>query len=305
MSPMGQVLPQVQALLEQLSAQPSSPLSAMPVSRARAQFRELVNALDLPPPPVPVQSRAIAGVPCRIYRPEHATTGDVFVFHHGGGFVIGDLQSADSLAATISASLAMLTVSVEYRLAPEERFPAAHEDCHAVMGAILADRADLGHCSRVLVGGDSAGGTLAACIAQHYRERLAGQLLLYPGTDLTATGGSLQEFAHGFMLELEDINWFAGHFVPRHADLRDPRLSPLYGDLTRLPPAAIVTADLDPLRDQGIAYADALRASGTRVEHLNIEGMVHGCFNMRGALPAAQVVLLRALAALKRLAQIS
>lgn len=296
------VLPQVQLLLNQLRLQMGDQpkLRELPVSLARSMFRELVAMLDSQPPCVRTEDHDIGGVPCRVYRPSDAEAGRALIYYHGGGFVMGDMQTTHGIAGVISNVLKAVTVSVDYRLAPEHPFPAAYEDCHSVAQAVLDGSSGLGAFSRILVGGDSAGGTLAASAAQRFRNCIAGQLLLYPATDFTATGGSMEEFATGFFLEKEDIDWFSNAFMPGTTDLCDPRLSPIFGDLTALPPAVVVTAELDPLRDQGVSYVNAIRATGTKVVHIQMRGMVHGCFNMRGALPAAQAALVEAVTVLLR-----
>jgi acetyl esterase len=290
------ILPQVQAMLDQMklmmAGQPK--LRDLPTEAARAGFAGLAMLTELPALPVPWHDDVIAGVPVRCYVPAGADDATLFLFCHGGGFVIGNRDTHHSLAAQIADHLGMKTVSVDYRLAPEHPFPAAHDDCLAVAQALLA-----GGATRLVVGGDSAGGNLAAACAQAFRAQVKGQLLLYPVTDFLAQGGSLETLANGYVLEKADMDWFENSFIRQGTDKADPRLSPLRGDLAGLPPCVLVTCGLDPLRDQGEAYVAALQAAGNKAVLHTLAGAVHGCFGMRAAIPQAQAVLLRALDALK------
>jgi acetyl esterase len=285
------VLPQVQTFLNQLAVtRTAAPkLRDMPLALGRKSFTAMVQLADLPAPDVPWHNSHVAKVPVRIYTPRGAAPGATFLFLHGGGFVIGDLHSHHALASEIAHQLNMKLVAADYRLAPEHHYPAAHDDAFAVCGALIAGG------GKVYVGGDSAGGNLAAACAQHYRKALAAQLLLYPATDYAASGGSVQDFAQGYMLEKADMEWFLGHYVPRGTNVKEPRLSPIYGDLAGLPPAVLLTCALDPLRDQGNAYAAAMMAAGVAVVHQQLEGLPHVCFQLRKAMPAAQEALTHAL----------
>lgn len=293
------VLPEVQSLLAQLQAMTAGQpkLRQMPLDIARASMGALGMLADLPAPDVPKRNAEIAGVPVRHYRPANTDPDAVFVYFHGGGFVIGDLDSHDSIVAQIAVHLNMNAIAVHYRLAPEHPYPAPHDDCAAVTRAIID-----GGANRIFVGGDSAGGNLAAVIAQRFHNSIHGQLLLYPVTDFSAEGGSMDSYAHGFFLEREDMDWFIDALVQQSASLRDPGLSPAFGSLEALPPCVIVTCGLDPLHDQGAAYARALIAAGNTVRYHNLDGVIHGAFNMRRAIPAAQTMLLQALDDLKAIA---
>jgi acetyl esterase len=297
------ILPQVKLFLEQIAAMSAGlpKMRDMPVAFGRQSYAAMSQLADRPALDVPWRDDKIAGVSVRIYTPQGAKAQQCFIFMHGGGWVIGDLASHHMLASEIAHQLNVLTVAIDYRLAPEHAFPAAHDDCFAVSKAVIDGAA--GAMTKIYVGGDSAGGNLAAATAQHYREALAGQLLLYPATDMLALTGSMEEFASGYVLEKADMDWFQAQFVPPGTDPKDIRLSPVYGDLQALPPAVVLTCGLDPLRDQGNAYAAAMRAADTVVEHRVLEGLPHASFQLRAAMPAAQAALTQGLADLVRIAR--
>ncbi len=297
------VLPQVQAFLDQIAAMSAGApkMRDMPAAFGRQSYVAVSQLADKPAPDVPWRDDKIADVSVRIYTPKTSKPEHCFIFMHGGGWVIGDLASHHMLAAEIAQQLGAMTVAIDYRLAPEYPFPAAYEDCFDVSKAII-DGA-LGHMTTVYVGGDSAGGNLAAATAQKYRTQIAGQFLIYPATDAAAQSGSMMEFAQGFVLEKADMDWFQQHFLPNTVDLKDARLSPLHGDLHDLPPAVIITCGLDPLRDQGNAYATAMQAAGNVVAHHEIAGLPHMSFQLRAAMPAAQEALTQGLADLVRIAR--
>jgi acetyl esterase len=191
------------------------------------------------------------------------------VFFHGGGFVVCDLNTHDAICRNLCAGAGCLVVSVDYRLAPEHRFPAAHDDCHAAVRWAAAHARELGaDPKRVAVGGDSAGGLLAAATALRLRDegapRLAGQLLLYPATDLsTPATASMTEYAEGYGLVAADLPWFWEKYLSNPLDAADPRASPLRApNLRGLPPAMKLTAECDPLRDEGERYAERLLDAG-------------------------------------------
>ena len=226
------------------------------------------------------------------------------VFFHGGGFVIGDLDTHDDLCRCLANGSGCRVVAVDYRLAPEHPFPAAVEDCWAAMKWIAEHASDFGIAGPIAVGGDSAGGNLAAVVAQLAKSegpRIAFQLLIYPVTQL---GGpempSMQENAKGYFLERESMQWFTRMYCPDAAQRSDPRLSPLIAkDLSGLPPAYVATAGFDPLRDEGKAYADKLDAAGVPVTHVNYPGMIHGFFSLRGLIPKAREAVAASAAAVR------
>jgi acetyl esterase len=190
--------------------------------------------------------------------------------------VIGSVETHDVQVRDLCRCANAVVVSVEYRLAPEDPWPAAVEDCLAATDWALE------RYGRVAVGGDSAGGNLAAVVAQQRRDRIAAQLLIYPATDFVDEDGetysSRRENAEGYFLTEADLRFFEGHYAVDAPDRRDPLLSPIHGDLDGLPPAVVVTAEFDPLRDEGDAYANAMRNAGVRVEHRRYDGLIHGFF---------------------------
>jgi acetyl esterase len=215
-------------------------------------------------------------------------------FFHGGGFVIGDLETHDDQARLICRDGEMVVVSLDYRLAPEHPFPAGFEDCLAATKWVADNIADLGGAAdRIVVGGDSAGGNLSAAVAQAVREsgpRLAAQFLIYPGVDFNpeADYPSRAENAEGYFLTVEDMLWFGVQYVPQDADPSDPRLSPIRAaDLSGVAPAVVGVAEFDPLRDEGLAYAKALADAGVDVKVDCYDGMIHGFFGFTTYSPAA------------------
>jgi acetyl esterase/lipase len=242
-----------------------------------------------------------------------STPSATVVYFHGGGWVAGDLFTHERQARTLALELGAVVVSVDYRRPPETPFPGAFEDCLAATKWAAANLDKLGGDPvRLAVAGDSAGGNLAAAVAQASRNggpRLAAQLLIYPAVDLAGNYGvaaenakfpSRQENAEGYFLTGDAMRWFAGQYLPRLKDSEDPRASPLRSaDLGGLPRAVICTAEFDPLRDEGEAYADALKRAGVEVAYFREPGMVHGYFGMGAASPAADAARQRATVAFK------
>lgn len=300
--------PELAALLTFLDAADAPPPSEQTPAQARRAMRTLsVDMRDpaLLPAMAEVSDRTVPGpageIPVRIYRPEQSGPLPTVVFLHGGGFVIGDLDTHDLSARTVADLADAVVVSVDYRLAPEHRFPAAVEDAIAAAEWVADHATELGGSARVGLAGDSAGGNLSAVVAQHFRDagrELAAQLLIYPITD---HGGhpdrypSLAENAEGYFLDAPSMRWFGAQYVgvgaDRHGDVTDPRLSPIRGDLHGLAPAVVVTAQFDPLRDDGAAYAAALSAAGVPARHRLFDGQIHGFFDMgRHSKATAQAV---------------
>jgi acetyl esterase len=227
----------------------------------------------------------------RVYVPKSAPAADApgLVFFHGGGWVVGSIESHDSLCRALASLAGVVVVSVEYRLAPEHPFPAPPRDAIAATRWVLGNAALLGiDAHRVAVGGDSAGGNLAAVVAQALRadaRRPAFQLLVYPATDMTRALPSQAMFREGFFLSRAASDWYLGHYLPDPADATKPLASPLFAaDLSRLPPALVLTAGFDPLRDEGRAYAEKMRSAGVEVEHVCTPGQMHGFVSLGGAL---------------------
>ena len=301
--------PQAQMIIDMVNAAPAiSPEDLTP-----ADLRESFAGLAMPAAVegVTAEDRTIPGpggdLAIRIYRPEGAGVTPVVVYFHGGGWVIGDIETHDGGCRSLTAASGCTVVSVDYRLAPEATFPAPVEDCFAATLWVQEHAAELGvDGTRLAVAGDSAGGNLAAVVSQLARDlgepTIAFQLLVYPVTDYEFTSDSMVDNADGYMLTADMMRWFFGHYLAGDVDaVSDPRVSPLRADdLADLPPAHILTAQYDPLRDQGNAYAAALEAAGVPVEHIEYEGMFHGFFNLGSVLDTAQVAVDRAAAAIRR-----
>jgi acetyl esterase len=286
--------PQIANILQFLAASGAPSMSSGTVEHARAGFQAgtvgVRDAATLPQ----VRSVEDITVPggdgpraARIYRPDVDGPAPTMVYFHGGGFVIGDIETHDDHARLICRDGQMVVLSVDYRLAPEHPFPAGFEDCFAATQWAAANIDSLGaDASRLVVGGDSAGGNLAATVALATRSEgphLAAQFLLYPSVDFVedADYPSRIENAEGYFLTADDMLWFRGHYVPADADPRDPRLSPLHaGDHSGAPPAVIGVAEFDPLRDEGLAYSKALADAGVEVVVRRYDGMIHGFFGM-------------------------
>ncbi len=236
----------------------------------------------------------------RHYAPmESSERRPLLVFLHGGGFVLGDLETHDPACRLLCRHAEVHVLAVDYRLAPEHPFPAALEDASAAFVWARAHAQELGaDPARIAVGGDSAGGNLAAVLSQRaVREGApapALQLLLYPAVDRTVDRASMEHFAEGFFLSRADISWFHNHYTGASGVARsDPRISPLLcRELSGLPPALVITAGFDPLRDEGEAYAAALLAAGTPATLRRFDGFVHGFINMTGLSPACRGAVL-------------
>jgi acetyl esterase len=299
--------PHLAPLLDLLATAP--PMHAGSPAEAREAFRKLAVDARNPEHVVPVASVEDIEVPgpdgplpARVYRPESERPVPTVVLFHGGGWVIGDLETHDNMARSICRDCAAVVVSVDYRLAPEAPFPAAVDDALAATRWAAEHLSDLGGDDRLAVAGDSAGGNLAAVVSQQLRDAggppLAAQFLVYPATDVTGEYASRAENGEGYFLDLPTMGWFMGHYAPDPALHTDPRVSPLrHEDLTGLPPAVVVTAELDPLRDEGEAYATALAAAGVPVEVRRFDEMIHGFFDMGSFSPGAQAAVAEACAA--------
>jgi acetyl esterase len=273
----------------------SPPVSEVP--RVRADMEAVASALSgRRGRDVAREDRRIEGrrgpIPVRIYRPGSSDL-PVLVYYHGGGWVIGSIESHDGLCAQLAIDARCVVVSVDYRMAPEHPFPAAVDDA---LGAFfwVRDRAQElgGDPARVAVGGDSAGGNLSAVVSQQCAALGEPgpylQLLIYPATDLSRESPSYATYGEGFYLTRGRMKWFKDLYVPVE-ERADPRASPLLDEeLAGQPPAHVITAGFDPLRAEGRAYADALEAAGVSVTYENYEGVIHGFVNMVGLMPAAR-----------------
>ncbi len=277
---------------------------------------EQARATSLTPPPAEptavadVVDRTITGsetdVPLRIYTPQGTGPFGALVYFHGGGWVIGSLDSHDETCRKLCAGAGVAVISVDYRLAPETRFPGPLHDCFDATVWVHDHAAELNvDASRIAVGGDSAGGNLAAACALLARDRngpaLAFQLLIYPVTDASFATPSYHDNAEGYLLSRNAMMWFWDHYVPQASDRSNAYAAPLAAeDLTGLPPALVQTAEYDPLRDEGEAYATALQQAGCSVAQTRYAGLIHGYFGMQEAVAAARPAMAEATAALRQ-----
>ncbi len=234
------------------------------------------------------------GVPVRVYRPSAATNLPILVVLHGGGWVIGSVDEYDLTARQFANASGAIVVSVDYRLAPEDPFPAPLDDCWTALRWTAAHAAELGgDASRLAIGGDSAGGNLSAACALRARDEggpaLVLQVLIYPVCDCDFTRPSYVTNGEGYLLESEEMQWFFDCYTGSGDERTDWRISPLrVPDLAGVAPAVVLTAEYDPLRDEGEAYADRLRAAGIEVELRRFNGMIHGFFGCPAAFDAAR-----------------
>ncbi|HWY25227.1 MAG TPA: alpha/beta hydrolase [Nevskia sp.] len=298
--------PQVKAMLDAMAAMPAADYSTLEA----AQYRAMMDGPSMFAPGdavAQVENRGIPGpggeLRLRLYRDAPGIL-PITLFFHGGGFVIGTLDTHDNICRCLAKRSGSLVISVDYRLAPEAPFPAAVKDaCAALAWAHRNAREIGGDASRMAVAGDSAGGNLAAVAAQHWRDHgpaLRHQLLLYPITDWRADTESYRSFAKGYFLSWEMMNWFTRQYLPDAKAADDLRASPLRSrDLSGLAPATVITAEYDPLRDEGEAYAHAMREAGVAVELHRWPGQVHGFASMLGAVSAADASLTTAALALR------
>lgn len=299
--------PQIKALLAAMQSQPALDYSTL----TAAELRQAFNNLGLPTEGrksiKAVRDQVIDGprgpIALRIYQPETLVALPVMVFFHGGGFVVGNLDSHDALCRALSDALPAVLVAVDYRLAPEYKFPAGIDDAFAATQWVAENAKALGSSAdRVLVGGDSAGGNLAAVVCQLARDTggpaIAHQLLIYPVCDNDLQRTSYQEVGKGYFLETELIAWFWQQYLTSPAEGELAKASPLRGNLAGLPSATVITAGFDPLHDEGDAYARLLKRAGVAVQHINAPGAIHGFMSFIGMLDVANQTLAEIAAAM-------
>ncbi|MCY4096841.1 MAG: alpha/beta hydrolase [Rhodospirillales bacterium] len=291
--------PQIEWVLDLIDKSPYPPVYTLSPPAARAQYDETVIRLDIDPAPMDSVVEIALGrdsrfVRTRLYTPKQAGAADpLLVWLHGGGWTIGSLESCDRTCRGLAARADCRVLAVDYALAPEHPFPAAVDDVLFAWETLQARTSDYGiDPARIAVGGDSAGGNLSAVLCHEARN--AGlplpcfQLLIYPATDMTGGFPSRQTYANGYLLEEADMSWFGDGYAG-DADRNDPRMSPLrYPEFAGQPPAAVHTAGFDPLQDEGIAYAEKLKAASVPVVKRHYAGLIHGYFNMGGAVSAAK-----------------
>lgn len=268
---------------------------ATPEDRRTAMIAATANPLFPKHPVHAVDDRTIPGpagpLPVRVFRPSSASNLPVLVWFHGGGWVTGNLDTHDQLGRLLADHVGAVVVSVDYRLAPEAKFPAAADDCLAAYEWALAHADEVGgDAGRIAIGGDSAGGNLAAVVALDARERGLPQpklqLLVYPVTDYEFDSAAMVDNAKGYFLEAEGMRWFYEHYARTPADFDDARFSPVRAaDLAGLARAVVITAEYDPLRDQGEAYARRLTDAEVPTEAVRADGLIHGFFGMHEYMP--------------------
>jgi acetyl esterase len=316
------VHPQVAALLERAAKSPLPPYYEVPAAVARRLYRDTRGALTPDPPAVETSHLLMAPgpagssgglasgpVPVRAYRPKGAGKDEVLpalVYYHGGGWVIGDLDTHDVVCRTLANGARCAVFSVEYRKAPEAPFPAAVEDCFSALSFVFKNSNSLKiNSKQIAVGGDSAGGNLATVMALVARDAggpaLSFQLLIYPGVDQRMAHASIERNGEGYLLTKKAMIYFRGHYLPKKEDWLDWRASPLLAkSLASLPPAFVITAGFDPLVDEGKEYAERLQKEGVKTEHRNYPGMVHGFITMGRVLETANAALADCAQALRR-----
>jgi acetyl esterase len=292
--------PQVQGLLQVMAEQGVPPIHMLPVADARAVGEGLIALSGEPIPVGSVRDITIpvdgAEIGARVYTPEGDGPHPGVVFFHGGGWVICSLDTHDNIARTICRDAEAVVVSVDYRMAPEYRYPTAVLDCFAATRWVADNASSLNvDGSRLAVCGDSAGGNLSAVVSQMARDShgpaIAFAALIYPAVDMTLKGGSLDDNATGYFLETEGLEWFYSHYLT-DTERSEAMASPmLHENLSGLPDCFIATCEFDPLRDQGEAYSDALRANGGHVTNKRYDGLIHGAANMSGALDGGRELI--------------
>jgi acetyl esterase len=306
--------PQARALLRLIEDKGVPPTHTLSPAQARAVYRERRSFTQPEPPAVAsvrdLEARGPTGpIPLRSYRPAGSAaeaTLPVLAYYHGGGWVIGDLDTHDTLCRQLANLSGCAVIAVDYRMGPEHRFPAAVDDCiaatrwiHANAGALKVDP------SRLAVGGDSAGGNLAAVVALAARDSgdlpIAFQLLIYPATDQRRGSPSHASNGEGYLLTRESISYFHDHYITDPAQDLDWRASPLlHADLSRLPPAFVLTAGYDPLHDEGLQYAQKLSEAGNRAALVNFERQIHGFILMGRVIDEANTAVQLCAAQLKQ-----
>jgi acetyl esterase len=297
--------PIAKGLLDQLTAAGLPPFESMSPVEARAWIRQM-----MPPPAEPeavasVEPLKCGDVPGRIYRPESNVPLPILLYIHGGGWVIGDLDTHDSACRAIANAVPAVVVSLDYRLAPEHKFPSAVDDCYAALCWVAENALKIGGDPvRLAVGGDSAGGNLGAAVALLARDRgkpkVGFQLLVYPATDARMQSRSITENGEGYFLTAGMMKWFWGHYLYGPTDVLDPRVSPaLAPSHEGLPPAYVITAEYDPLRDEGEEYARMLIAAGVPTTLRRYDGLIHGFFTMTEVFPQAREAIRDAAAAMR------
>jgi acetyl esterase len=302
--------PQARAILDQMAEMGGPPIDELSAAEARRASEALAAMQGVGEPVAIVEDRTLPGpggdIPIRIYTPAGKGPLPLLVYFHGGGWVIGKIETSDALCRALTNAAGCIVISVDYRLAPEHPFPAAVDDAYHATLWIAANAAGFGgDPSRIAVGGDSAGGNLAAVVAQIARERgkpaISFQLLIYPVTDAACDTPSYGENADGYFLTRSAMQWFWNHYTRSNDDRTHPHASPLRADnFAGLPAALVITAEFDPLRDEGELYAERMRAAGVPVQLTRYEGMIHGFFAMGAMIDQGKIAMQQSAAALRK-----
>jgi len=290
--------PQVQAIRDRLEAEPVAPLYTLPIEAARARdVKAATTTAGSLEPVAHVSDFVIPGeagdLAARVYRVADGAKLPALVYFFGGGWSLGTLDTSDAVCRMITNRARCASIAVSYRLAPEHKFPAAVSDCYRGLSWVAAHGDELGiDKDRIAVGGDSSGGNLAAAVALLAKERggprLIHQLLVYPNTDAAADTASMREMTDELFFNVKSVKWYWGMYLDTQEDGANPLASPLRAaDLSGLPPATVITAEFDPLRDESELYAKRLAEHGVPAEVIRYDGVMHGFFTMVGILDTA------------------
>jgi acetyl esterase len=285
---------QTAAVLEAMRQLGAPPLHELTPEQGRATYLAMrtVSTVQLHE----IRDLDAGGVRCRFYRSSAETPAPLLIYYHGGGWVIGDLDSHDDICRKLAREGRCNVIAVDYRLAPEHPAPAALEDCIAATRWIFSNASALGiDAKRIAIGGDSAGGNLAALVAMHAGEKPVFQLLVYPATDMRMGQQSHRDNAQGYLLTADSMRWFIGHYIGGDDARRsDPMLSPILSDdstLGKSPPTLVITAEFDPLRDEGEQYAARLASVGVPTSTVRFNGQIHAFFGMSEVLDDAAAAI--------------
>jgi acetyl esterase len=286
--------PQTAAVLDFMKQLGTQPLHELTPAEGRANYlaMRVPSTVQLPE----VRDFSAGGVQCRLYRSSTTDNAPLLIYYHGGGWVIGDLESHDDICRKLARDAKCSVVAVDYRLAPEHPAPASHEDCIAATKWIFANAKSLSvDPNRIAIGGDSAGGNLSAVVSMHAGVKPVFQLLVYPATDMRMGQSSHRENAQGYLLTEDSMKWFIGHYLQGDEKKKyDPLYSPLLSDdamLKKSPPTLVITAEYDPLRDEGEEYAARLNAVGVQASVVRFHGQIHAFFGMSELLDDAAAAI--------------
>lgn len=290
--------PTIKEILQISKQAHNLPLNQIPLQEIRKSPMRIKRLMGTPVPVENIVNHSIKPYPdhllLRLYYPKGEAPFPLLLYLHPGGFVKGDVDAYDPVYRTLAQHSGCIVAALNYSLAPEHPFPTALAETKTALHWIVSHQSEIGCDGRVAIGGEEAGGNLAAVVTQEMRDEgrihLSFQLLICPQTDLTCSSLSHETFATGFLLERTSIDWYKEQYLSETEDTKNPQISPLLAtDFSSLPPAFILTAELDPLRDEGETYAHKLKEAGVSVEHHRYEGMVQGFFQMGGVLDIARL----------------